>query len=66
MRAGLICKTVACGNRNCMAAMGFMGYRCEYEPGYKQMHVGDEANFLPCVIPNCKVSYIVLSLCCSD
>ncbi|BAD73606.1 hypothetical protein [Oryza sativa Japonica Group] len=34
--------------------MGFMGYRCEYEPGYKQMHVGDEANFLPCVIPNCK------------
>uniref|UniRef100_A0A0E0N0I9 Uncharacterized protein n=1 Tax=Oryza rufipogon TaxID=4529 RepID=A0A0E0N0I9_ORYRU len=39
---------------------------CEYEPGYKQMHVGDEANFLPCVIPNCKVSYIVLSLCCSD
>nr|AAN06866.1 Unknown protein [Oryza sativa Japonica Group] len=53
---GSMCKTVACGKGNCTAASGFPGYRCECEPGWKQMHVGDQASFLPCVIPNCKAS----------
>uniref|UniRef100_A0A0E0CVJ0 EGF-like domain-containing protein n=1 Tax=Oryza meridionalis TaxID=40149 RepID=A0A0E0CVJ0_9ORYZ len=53
---GSMCKTVACGKGNCTAASGFPGYRCECEPGWKQMHVGDQASFLPCVIPNCKGS----------
>uniref|UniRef100_A0A0E0NQ07 EGF-like domain-containing protein n=1 Tax=Oryza rufipogon TaxID=4529 RepID=A0A0E0NQ07_ORYRU len=52
---GSMCKTVACGKGNCTAASGFPGYRCECEPGWKQMHVGDQASFLPCVIPNCSI-----------
>uniref|UniRef100_A0A0E0K929 EGF-like domain-containing protein n=1 Tax=Oryza punctata TaxID=4537 RepID=A0A0E0K929_ORYPU len=52
---GSICKTVACGKGNCTAASGFPGYRCECEPGWKQMHVGDQSSFLPCVIPNCSI-----------
>uniref|UniRef100_A0A0D9VPV0 EGF-like domain-containing protein n=1 Tax=Leersia perrieri TaxID=77586 RepID=A0A0D9VPV0_9ORYZ len=43
---GSICKTVACGKGNCTAtAAGFPGYKCECEPGWTQMHVGDELRF---------------------
>jgi hypothetical protein len=31
-----------------------LGNRCECDPGWTQMHVGDSLHFIPCVIPNCK------------
>ncbi|KAF0912937.1 hypothetical protein E2562_019505 [Oryza meyeriana var. granulata] len=52
---GSICKTVACGKGNCTATSEFPGYRCECDPGWTQMHVGDELRFLPCVVPNCSI-----------
>nr|BAJ93989.1 predicted protein [Hordeum vulgare subsp. vulgare] len=56
---GSLCKAVACGKGNCTVTTGLPGYRCDCEPGWTQMHVGDSLRFLPCVIPNCKC---VLSL----
>ncbi|RCV46441.1 hypothetical protein SEVIR_9G536500v4 [Setaria viridis] len=50
-----ICSTVACGKGNCTVAPGTLGYRCECDPGWTQLHVGDELRFLPCVIPNCSI-----------
>uniref|UniRef100_J3LK91 EGF-like domain-containing protein n=1 Tax=Oryza brachyantha TaxID=4533 RepID=J3LK91_ORYBR len=52
---GSMCKTVGCGKGNCTATSGFPGYRCECEPGWTQMHVGDDLRFLPCVVPNCSI-----------
>nr|CAB3504677.1 unnamed protein product [Digitaria exilis] len=49
-----ICSTVACGKGNCTVAPGTLGYRCDCDPGWTQLHVGDNLRFLPCVIPNCK------------
>ncbi|CAL4912694.1 unnamed protein product [Urochloa decumbens] len=50
-----ICSTVACGKGNCTVAPGTLGYRCECDPGWTQLHVGDNLRFLPCVIPNCSI-----------
>ncbi|TVU48309.1 hypothetical protein EJB05_07942 [Eragrostis curvula] len=51
-----ICKTVACGKGNCTVEQGtVLGYRCECDPGWTQMHVGDSLRFLPCVVPNCTI-----------
>ncbi|CAN6290590.1 unnamed protein product [Urochloa humidicola] len=50
-----ICSTVACGKGNCTVAPGTLGYRCECDPGWTQLHVGDSLRFLPCVIPNCSI-----------
>ncbi|CAN6307926.1 unnamed protein product [Urochloa humidicola] len=50
-----ICSTVACGKGNCTVAPGTLGYKCECEPGWTQLHVGDNLRFLPCVIPNCSI-----------
>ncbi|KAG2543310.1 neurogenic locus notch homolog protein 3-like [Panicum virgatum] len=50
-----ICSTVACGKGNCTVAPGTLGYRCDCEPGWTQLHVGDHLRFLPCVIPNCSI-----------
>ncbi|XP_062213580.1 uncharacterized protein LOC133914496 [Phragmites australis] len=50
-----ICSTVACGKGNCTVAPGALGYRCECDPGWAQLHVGDDLRFLPCVIPNCSI-----------
>ncbi|KAL6649260.1 hypothetical protein ACP70R_013484 [Stipagrostis hirtigluma subsp. patula] len=50
-----ICKTVGCGKGNCTAQAGIPGYRCDCEPGWKQLHVADELRFMPCVIPNCSI-----------
>lgn len=52
---GSLCKAVACGKGNCTATTGLPGYRCDCDPGWKQMHVGDSLRFLPCVIPNCTI-----------
>ncbi|KAG8073564.1 hypothetical protein GUJ93_ZPchr0006g45529 [Zizania palustris] len=52
---GSICKTVGCGKGNCTVTSGIPGYRCDCEPGWTQMHVGDELRFLPCVVPNCSI-----------
>ncbi|KAF7050356.1 hypothetical protein CFC21_058738 [Triticum aestivum] len=54
---GSLCKTVACGKGNCTVTTGLPGYRCDCEPGWKQMHVGDSLRFLPCVIPNCTIDH---------
>ncbi|XP_020192635.1 uncharacterized protein [Aegilops tauschii subsp. strangulata] len=55
---GSLCKAVACGKGNCTVTTGLPGYRCDCEPGWKQMHVGDSLRFLPCVIPNsCDLAY---------
>ncbi|PAN51463.1 hypothetical protein PAHAL_9G596200 [Panicum hallii] len=50
-----ICSTVTCGKGNCTVAPGTLGYRCECDPGWTQLHVGDHLRFLPCVIPNCSI-----------
>ncbi|KAI4992864.1 hypothetical protein ZWY2020_007177 [Hordeum vulgare] len=52
---GSLCKAVACGKGNCTVTTGLPGYRCDCEPGWTQMHVGDSLRFLPCVIPNCTI-----------
>ncbi|KAJ1298694.1 hypothetical protein BS78_01G473300 [Paspalum vaginatum] len=50
-----ICSTVACGKGNCTVEPGTLGYRCDCEPGWTQLHVADDLRFLPCVIPNCSI-----------
>ncbi|WVZ55558.1 hypothetical protein U9M48_006200 [Paspalum notatum var. saurae] len=53
-----ICSTVACGKGNCTVAPGTLGYRCDCDPGWTQLHVADNLRFLPCVIPNsCDLAY---------
>ncbi|KAM0891874.1 hypothetical protein ACQ4PT_026105 [Festuca glaucescens] len=52
---GSLCKAVACGKGNCTETSGLLGYRCDCDPGWTQMHVGDDLRFLPCVIPNCTI-----------
>ncbi|XP_047084633.1 neurogenic locus notch homolog protein 1-like [Lolium rigidum] len=52
---GSLCKAVACGKGNCTVTSGLPGYRCDCDPGWTQMHVGDDLRFLPCVIPNCTI-----------
>ncbi|KAM0857597.1 hypothetical protein ACQ4PT_048369 [Festuca glaucescens] len=52
---GSLCKAVACGKGNCTVTSGLPGYRCDCDPGWTQMHVGDDLSFLPCVIPNCTI-----------
>lgn len=57
------CKDVACGKGKCKTSFNHsIGYRCECDPGWKQIvsdDNGDGGNlrFLPCVIPNCTVDY---------
>jgi hypothetical protein len=51
-----ICKMVSCGKGNCTVEQGtVLGYRCECDPGWTQMHVGDSLRFMPCAIPNCTI-----------
>ncbi|KAM0895563.1 hypothetical protein ACQ4PT_023757 [Festuca glaucescens] len=55
---GSLCKAVVCGKGNCTETSGLLGYRCDCDPGWTQMHVGDDLRFLPCVIPNsCELAY---------
>ncbi|KAM0895562.1 hypothetical protein ACQ4PT_023756 [Festuca glaucescens] len=55
---GSLCKAVACGKGNCTVTSGLPGYRYDCDPGWTQMHVGDDLRFLPCVIPNsCELAY---------
>ncbi|XP_020104914.1 delta-like protein C [Ananas comosus] len=53
-----ICKEVGCGKGKCKASTNtIVGFECECDQGWTQLHIGDNLRFLPCVIPNCSVNY---------
>lgn len=59
-----VCKEVECGKGTCKPSSNrtFM-FECECDPGWSQTRSkhDDDLKFLPCVVPNCKLSLLYLS-----
>ncbi|XP_064958104.1 uncharacterized protein LOC135608952 [Musa acuminata AAA Group] len=53
-----ICNKSDCGKGTCeVSPEHAFGYVCNCKPGWTQFHIGDHFRFLPCVVPNCSISY---------